>query len=76
MFRYLVKIWKVQKMKLIDGKIISASVKERVRTEVEALKNEGITTGLAVTASVAAGAGIFFFVLAKRKKDDEEEEIE
>lgn len=35
-----------------------------------------LTTGLAITASVAAGAGIFFFVLAKRKKDDEEEEIE
>ena len=35
-------------MKLIDGKVISASVKERVRIEVEALKNEGITTGLAV----------------------------
>ncbi len=35
-------------MKLIDGKIISASVKERVRLEVEALKKEGITTGLAV----------------------------
>lgn len=35
-------------MKLIDGKIISASVKERVKAEVEALKKEGITTGLAV----------------------------
>ncbi|MBR6533872.1 MAG: bifunctional methylenetetrahydrofolate dehydrogenase/methenyltetrahydrofolate cyclohydrolase FolD [Clostridia bacterium] len=35
-------------MKLIDGKIISASVKERVKNEVEALKKEGITTGLAV----------------------------
>lgn len=35
-------------MKLIDGKIISASVKERVKKEVEALKKEGITTGLAV----------------------------
>ncbi len=35
-------------MKLIDGKIISASVKERVKGEVEALKHEGITTGLAV----------------------------
>jgi methylenetetrahydrofolate dehydrogenase (NADP+)/methenyltetrahydrofolate cyclohydrolase len=35
-------------MKLIDGKIISASVKERVKEEVEALKKEGITTGLAV----------------------------
>lgn len=35
-------------MKLIDGKIISSSVKERVRLEVEALKKEGITTGLAV----------------------------
>ncbi len=35
-------------MKLIDGKIISASVKERVKGEVEALKQQGITTGLAV----------------------------
>lgn len=35
-------------MKLIDGKIISASVKERVKTEVEFLKKQGITTGLAV----------------------------
>ncbi len=35
-------------MKLIDGKVISASVKERVKLEVEALKKEGITTGLAV----------------------------
>ena len=35
-------------MRLIDGKVISASVKERVKAEVEALKMEGITTGLAV----------------------------
>ncbi len=35
-------------MKLIDGKIISASVKERVKAEVEELKKQGITTGLAV----------------------------
>lgn len=35
-------------MRLIDGKIISASVKERVKGEVEALKQQGITTGLAV----------------------------
>ncbi len=35
-------------MKLIDGKIISAFVKDRVKAEVEALKKEGITTGLAV----------------------------
>lgn len=35
-------------MKLIDGKVISASVKERVKGEVEALKQQGITTGLAV----------------------------
>lgn len=35
-------------MKLIDGKIISASVKERVKAEVENLKKQGITTGLAV----------------------------
>jgi hypothetical protein len=48
MFRYSVKIRKEKKMKLIDGKIISASVKERVKEEVEALKKEGITTGLAV----------------------------
>lgn len=48
MFRFSAKMRKVQKMKLIDGKIISASVKERVKAEVEALKNEGITTGLAV----------------------------
>ncbi len=35
-------------MKLIDGKVISASVKERVKGEVEVLKAKGITTGLAV----------------------------
>ncbi len=34
--------------KLIDGKIISAAVKERVKTEVANLKQRGITTGLAV----------------------------
>ncbi len=34
--------------KLIDGKIISASVKERVKNEVAALKQRGITVGLAV----------------------------
>lgn len=33
-----------------------------------------LTTGLAVTASVAAASGIFFFILAKRKKDDDDEE--
>lgn len=35
-------------MRLIDGKIISASVKERVKDEVAILKEQGITTGLAV----------------------------
>ena len=35
-------------MKLIDGKIISVSVKERVKDEVAILKEQGITTGLAV----------------------------
>ena len=35
-------------MRLIDGKVISAAVKERVKGEVEALKVEGVTTGLAV----------------------------
>ncbi len=34
--------------KIIDGKVISASVKERVKAEVEVLKQKGITTGLAV----------------------------
>ncbi len=34
--------------KIIDGKVISASVKERVKNEVEVLKQNGITTGLAV----------------------------
>ena len=34
--------------KLIDGKVISAAVKERVKNEVAALKKKGITTGLAV----------------------------
>ncbi len=34
--------------KIIDGKIISAAVKERVKTEVEALKAKGVTVGLAV----------------------------
>ncbi len=35
-------------MRIIDGKVISAFVKDRVKGEVEALKKEGITTGLAV----------------------------
>lgn len=35
-------------MRLIDGKAISAYVKERVKNEVATLKSEGITTGLAV----------------------------
>ena len=34
--------------KIIDGKVISASLKERVKTEVSALKEKGITVGLAV----------------------------
>ncbi len=34
--------------KLIDGKIISASVKERVKAEVTQLNQKGITVGLAV----------------------------
>ena len=34
--------------KLIDGKAIAAAVKERVKNEVAALKEKGITTGLAV----------------------------
>ncbi len=34
--------------KLIDGKVISTAVKERVKNEVAALKEKGITTGLAV----------------------------
>lgn len=34
--------------KKIDGKLISAAVKERLKLEVEALKSVGITTGLAV----------------------------
>ena len=34
--------------KLIDGKVISAAVKERVKNEVSELKAKGITVGLAV----------------------------
>ena len=34
--------------KLIDGKVISAAVKERVKTEVAELNSKGITVGLAV----------------------------
>ncbi len=34
--------------KLIDGKVISAAVKERVKNEVAVLNEKGITTGLAV----------------------------
>ncbi|MBO5321028.1 MAG: bifunctional methylenetetrahydrofolate dehydrogenase/methenyltetrahydrofolate cyclohydrolase FolD [Clostridia bacterium] len=34
--------------KLIDGKVISAAVKERVKNEVAELKTKGITVGLAV----------------------------
>ena len=38
--------------------------------------NEGtpLATGLAVTAGVAATAGVIFFIVAKRRRDDEEEE--
>lgn len=38
--------------------------------------NEGtpLATGLAVTAGVAATAGIIFFIVAKRRRDDDEEE--
>ena len=35
-------------MRLIDGKVISSYVKDRVKGEVQALKEQGITTGLAV----------------------------
>ncbi|MBQ2659483.1 hypothetical protein IJF85_00695 [Candidatus Saccharibacteria bacterium] len=35
-----------------------------------------LATGLAVTAAVAATAGIIFFIVAKRRKDDEEEDID
>ncbi|MBQ1186279.1 MAG: bifunctional 5,10-methylene-tetrahydrofolate dehydrogenase/5,10-methylene-tetrahydrofolate cyclohydrolase, partial [Clostridia bacterium] len=34
--------------KLIDGKVISAAVKEEVKMEVAALKEKGVTPGLAV----------------------------
>ena len=34
--------------KIIDGKVISASVKERVKCEVERLKQKGLSVGLAV----------------------------
>ena len=34
--------------KLIDGKVISDAVKERVKTEVAELNSKGITVGLAV----------------------------
>ena len=33
---------------IIDGKLVSAKVKEQVRNEVTALKEQGITPGLAV----------------------------
>ncbi len=35
-------------MKIIDGKLISAAVKERVAKSVEQLKEQGVTVGLAV----------------------------
>ena len=35
-------------MQIIDGKTVSASVRDRIKTEVEALKNNGKETGLAV----------------------------
>ncbi|MBQ9018048.1 hypothetical protein IJ118_03250 [Candidatus Saccharibacteria bacterium] len=45
-------------------------------TNTVATINEGtpLATGLAVTAAVAATAGVVFFILAKRKKDDDDEE--
>lgn len=45
-------------------------------TTTTATINEGtpLATGLAVTAGVAAVAGIAFFVVAKKKQDDEDEE--
>jgi hypothetical protein len=41
-----------------------------------AIVGEGtpLATGLAVTAGVAATAGIIFFIVAKRRRDDDEEE--
>ena len=35
-------------MQIIDGKAVSASVRERIKNEVESLKNSGKETGLAV----------------------------
>lgn len=45
-------------------------------TTTTATINEGtpLATGLAVTAGVAAVAGIVFFIVAKKKQDDEDEE--
>lgn len=45
-------------------------------TNTVASINEGtpLATGLAVTAGVAATAGIIFFIIAKRKRDEEDEE--
>ena len=53
-------------MKLIDGKIISASVKERVKGEVALLKEQGITTGLAVII-VGADPASKVYVANKKK---------
>lgn len=39
---------KITMAKIIDGKAVSAKVKEQVRKEAEALKNKGIEIGLAV----------------------------
>lgn len=35
-------------MQIIDGKVVSAAVRDRIKTEVEELKNNGKETGLAV----------------------------
>ena len=37
-----------KKMQIIDGKAVSASVRDRIKTETQNLKNMGKETGLAV----------------------------
>ena len=47
-----------------------------VTTSTTATINEGtpLATGLAVTAGIAATAGIIFFIIAKRRRDEEEDD--
>lgn len=65
-----------------DGDNVSAyngytppqGVRESVSTTESINDGASMAAGLATTAAIAAGTGLFFFVLAKRREDDEDDE--